>query len=108
MSIALAKPMGGIELDESKWKKLFGVLKKFFAKEFLWAMFTLLLALPLASITVYLFNTYAGPETQGAITEILNGNPLYAGAYIVNLAGIYFSRTVVGAIKTLTTKKTGQ
>lgn len=106
--MVLIKQMAGMELEDSKWKKLFGVLKKFLAKEFLWALFSLLMALPLASVTVYLLDTYANSEIRVAMTDLLDNKPIYTGAYVVNLAGIYFSRTVIGAIKTLTTKKAQQ
>ena len=38
------------------------------------------------------------------INKLLNGKPLFIGAYAVSLAGIYFTRTVVGAINLMANK----
>ncbi|MEM8998637.1 MAG: hypothetical protein AAGB24_00105 [Bacteroidota bacterium] len=97
--------MTGLETEESKITKLYAAIKKVVAKEFLWAILSLILAMPLAAVSVYLFNTYGSEELKTTITKLLNGQEIYTIAYVVNLAGIYFSRMVIGAITTLTTKK---
>ena len=66
----------------------------------------LLLAIPLAYLLVVLFESY-GPLTEmlPQIDEVLNGTSRLTGAYIVSLAGLYFTRMTIGAIKKLTEKK---
>ena len=46
-------------------------------------------------------------EVINTICEILDGNSLLLGSYALSVAGIYFSRTIVGAIKTVVDKSEG-
>ena len=78
---------------------------KFFAKEFLWVLMVLLLSIPLALILRYAYCEIAPNEVEITVDEMLNGNSLLIAAYGVSIAGIYFTRTTVGAIKTLTKKE---
>jgi hypothetical protein len=104
MSVALAKKKAALIKDEGKLMKLFKVIKKLFAKEFLWILLILLLALPIALIITYVLEAY-GPEVfLITINKLLEGKPIFIVAYGVSIAGIYFSRIVLGAIKTLTNK----
>lgn len=90
--------------EEGKLKKLLVAIKKLFAKEFLWVLLVLLLSLPLALIITYIIETYASEQILRMITEILKDKPLFMGVYLLSLVGIYFARTVVGAINLLTIK----
>ncbi len=104
----LLRQMTGLETEEGKWTKLYAAIKKIIAKEFLWALVSIILALPLAAVTVYLLNNYGSKELYTVITGFLEEQEFYTAAYVVNLAGIYFSRMVIGAIKTLTNKEAAQ
>lgn len=90
--------------EEGKLKKLLVAIKKLFAKEFLWVLLVLLLGLPLALIITYILETYASEQILEMTTKILKDKPLFMGAYLLSLVGIYFTRTVVGAIHLLTNK----
>ena len=106
MSTSLAKEKAALAGDVSKLQKLFAVVKKFFAKEFLWILFVLLFAVPLALIMEYVVKTFASDEDRKVITELLDGKiSLFVGCYAVAAAGIYFTRLVVNAMLTITAKK---
>lgn len=105
MSTAISKTKAAIAADEGKLKKFLKAVKKVLAKEFLWVLIILLLGIPLAFIMVYLVESFASEETTKVIYKILNGTTLYAGSYMASLAGIYFTRMTVSAIKTLTEKE---
>tara|TARA_B100000780_G_C20971775_1_gene388023 strand:- start:202 stop:525 length:324 start_codon:yes stop_codon:yes gene_type:complete len=104
MSVTLEKEQAALMKEEGKLKKLFKAIKKLFAKEFLWVLFILLLALPMALTITYVIETYGPKAFLAVINNFLDGKPIFIGAYGVSIAGIYFSRTVIGAIKTLTDK----
>ena len=104
MSGVIAKEQAALTQEAGKLKKLFAAIKKFFAKEFLWVLFVLLFGLPSALIITYVLETYCSEKLLAVINELLQGKPTFVGAYALSLAGIYFTRTVVGAIKTMVTK----
>ena len=104
MSVSLAKEQAALTKDAGKLKGILVSIKKLFAKEFLWVLFILLLALPLALAINYILETYSPEALLTIINNLLEDNSLFAGAYALSIAGIYFTRTVVGAIKTLTEK----
>jgi len=104
MSGSLAKEQAALMKDAGKLKKIFAAIKKLLAKEFLWVLFILLLALPLGLALKHILETYCPKKQLEIINKALNKNQLFIAAYGVSIAGIYFTRTVVGAIKTLTEK----
>ncbi|KJS05769.1 MAG: hypothetical protein VR77_01515 [Flavobacteriales bacterium BRH_c54] len=103
-SATIAKEKAALAQEEGKLKKLIATIKKFFAKEFLWVLFVLLLGLPIGLIITYIIETYSSEKIMEMINKLLNGKPLFIGAYAVSLAGIYFTRTVVGAINLMANK----
>ena len=105
MSDAVAKGKAAMAEEEGKLKKFLKAVKKLFAKEFLWILFVALVSLPLAFALEYVILTYVSAENIKAICNVLDGYSLFMGCYGVSIAGFYFARTVVGAIKTLTEKK---
>ncbi len=109
MSVSIAKAQGALAKEEGKLKKFLKALKKFMSVEFLWILIALLLALPLTLVTWYAAWEYgfSDEEIKGAICKILNGQPLWIGCLVLNVAGVYFARAVSGAIKQLTGKGKG-
>lgn len=104
MSSITKKEQAAFKESEAKLFKFLKVVKKFISKEFLWVLFIFILALPLALIIVYGIEKYTSKIVQESIIELLDGNPLFIGSYVFSIGGIYFSRMVVGAIKTLVEK----
>ena len=104
MSTPLEKERATLTKEEGKLKKVFAEIKKFFAKEFLWVLFVLLLALPISLIITYVMETYLSEAIKTDIDDLLDGIPPGVVAYAISLAGIYFTRAVVAAIKTVTDK----
>jgi len=104
MSAMLTADKATLTKGEGKMKKLFASIKKLFAKEFLWMLFILLLGLPLALIASYLTETYASAKILTEIDKLLGEYSLFDGFYLLSLVGIYFTRVVVGAIKTMINK----
>lgn len=102
MSSPFQKGGAALKSEEGKLKKVFAAIKNFFAKEFLWLLFILILAIPIAFITEYIFNNYAPKSAD--IKQNLNGQSIFVAAYIVSIAGCYFTRIIVGAIQTLASK----
>jgi len=105
MSDAVAKGKAALEADEGKLKKLLKAIKKLLAGEFLWALFIVVVSLPLALALEHVIAEYATGESIAAFCELIGGYSLFMGAYGISIAGLYFTRTIVGAIKTLTEKK---
>lgn len=105
MSGTLADAKATMAAEEGKLKKLLKAIKKVMAKEFLWVLLVLILAIPLAFIFMYILDEYASGKTVEYICEILGEIPLFMGCYLLSIAGIYFARMTNGAIKTLTEKK---
>ena len=104
MSGALSKRKAALAAEEGKLKKLLKLLKKIMAKEFLWVLFILLMSIPLSLILKHLINTYASCDLIEYVYDVLEGDYLLESSYIVSVAGFYFSRTLIGAINTLTEK----
>ncbi len=96
-----------IKEEEGKLKKLLKAIKKLIAGEFLWILFIVIVSIPLALIIHYLAFKYMPGEVINTICEILDGNSLLLGSYALSIAGIYFSRAIVGAIKTVVDKSEG-
>lgn len=88
---------------KSTFSKIMAALKKFFAKQFLWALFVALVSIPLALIANFLISHYA-PELLPTIASITGNGSSLVGIYILCLVGLYFSRMVANAIKTLAKK----
>ena len=104
MNATITGDKAALMKGEGKLKKFFASIKKLFAKEFLWLLFILLLGLPLAIITYYLTETYASTKVWDNIKKITGDNQVFIGFYMLSLIGIYFTRIVVGAIKTMIKK----
>lgn len=104
MSGVLAKEQAALAKQVGTITKLFLAIKKILAKEFLWILFATVLSLPLALIITYLLKKYAPSTLLDLILQLLPGIPLFIDAFALSIAGIYFTRTVVGAIQTLTKK----
>jgi len=104
MSGALSKRKAALAAEEGKLKKLLKLIKKIMAKEFLWVLFILLMSIPLSLILEHLITTYASCDIIEYVYDVLEGDYLLESSYIVSVAGFYFSRTLIGAIKTLTEK----
>lgn len=104
MSGALSKRKAALAAEEGKLKKLLKLIKKIMAKEFLWVLFILLMSIPLSLILEHLISTYASCDIIEYVYDVLEGDYLLESSYIVSVAGFYFSRTLIGAIKTLTEK----
>ncbi len=100
MSSALAKEKEALAKEEGKLKKLLAAVKKFMAKEFLWILSAALLAIPIALIMTYILEKYA-EDIVTYLNQFLKGKPLFIASYVLSIAGIYFTRAVVGAIETM-------
>ena len=105
MSDAVAKGKEALAAEEGKLKKFLEAVKKLFAKEFLWVLFVALVSLPLALALEYIIVTYVSEENIERICEALDGYSLFMGCYGISIVGFYFTRTIIGAIKTLTESK---
>jgi len=101
----LAKQQAALAKEEGKLKKLLASVQKFLSKEFLWVILVLLLAVPLGLVMTYLFNEYATSDQIMTVCDMISDRPLFVGFYVLNIAGIYFTRAVIGSIKTLVDKK---
>jgi hypothetical protein len=98
MNVSLKKDQAALMKEEGKLKKFFVAVKKFFAKEFLWVVFVVLLGLPLALILNYLLKTFGSIEVLRVVDELLDEKPQFVGCYAISCSGIYFTRAVIGAI----------
>lgn len=102
---SLAEQQAALTKDKAKITKLFAAIKKLMSKEFLWILFALILGLPLALIFIYLIPILIPDSALNAIDQFLNGTPRFNLAFTISLAGIYFTRTIVGSIQTLVKKE---
>ncbi len=93
-----------IKEEEGKLKKLLKAIKKIIAGEFLWLLFIAIISIPIALAIRYLFLKYATEAMIETIVYILEGNSILVGSYALSVVGIYFSRAIVGAIKTVVEK----
>ena len=105
MSETVSKGKAALAAEEGKLKKLLKAIKKFFAKEFLWVLFVLLVSIPLALVVEYLLDKIDDGALAEELMCLVEGYSLFMVSYAVCIAGFYFTRTIVGAIKTLTEKK---
>jgi len=106
MSEAVSKGKAAIAEEAGKLEKLLKAIKKLIAKEFLWVLFVLLVSIPLALIVEYLLCKIGDSEVVvDPLMSLIDGYSLFMMSYGVSIAGFYFARMVVGAIKTLTEKK---
>ena len=71
-SATIAKEKAALAQEEGKLKKLIATIKKFFAKEFLWVLFVLLLGLPIGLIITYIIETYGSEKIMEMINKLLN------------------------------------
>lgn len=93
-----------IKEEEGTFKKLLKAIKKIVAGEFLWILFIAILSIPIALVIHYLGFKYATGKMIQTICDILDGNSLLLGSYALSVAGIYFSRIIIGAVKTVVEK----
>lgn len=107
MSSAITQEKANLAKDAGVFKKLFAGIQKLFAKEFLWIVFVLVLGLPMGLTITYLIQNWASPKVQSAILEIIHNKPLFIACYLFSLVGIYFTRTVIGAIEMMVNKSKG-
>jgi hypothetical protein len=106
MSETVSKGKAALAEGEGKLKKLLKAIKKLFAKEFLWVLLVLLVSIPLALVVEYLLCQIGDSAVAvDPLMSLVEGYSLFMVSYAVSIAGFYFARTVVGAIKTLTEKK---
>ena len=75
-------------------------MKVFFAREFLWLLLTIVLAVPLSFIWLTGLDVVADDPSFGEEEKIFVME-LFLVAYAVSFLGIYLIRLVVAAIKTL-------
>lgn len=101
---SLAEQQAALTKDKAKITKIFAALKKLLSKEFLWVLFALILGLPLAVVFNYILS-FASESTLNALDHFLVDTPRFIAAYVFSLAGIYFTRTVVGSVETLIKKE---
>ena len=73
-------------------------MKKKLAKEFLWFVFILVLALPLAFIFLWLlgFTNYVIDLQTDSVELIL---AVYLIGYILSVIGVYITRILIGTVK---------
>jgi len=85
--------------------KLGAVIAKFFAKEFLWVVLVLVIALPLSALFVYLIQAINGTGgLKSELNNIASDVPFIVISYIYASAGIYFTRIVVSSISVIAKK----
>lgn len=94
--------------DFGKIEKIIKAVKKAVSKEFLWILFSIIISIPLALICSYLISSDAHllneqlskdiEDVTGIITE---QHPLFRVLFGITVVGVYFSRMVAAAIKTL-------
>ena len=104
MNGTVAKEQAALKKEGGKLMKFLTMVKKFISKEFLWVLYVLLLALPLGYVLMQLFFKLP-TDIRSQIIEWLNTVPLYILTYALAIIGVYFTRMVIGAIKTLTKPK---
>lgn len=104
MSTAHPQEKATLEKDTGILIKIFTAIQKLIAKEFLWIILILGLGLPTGLIFSYVIQFFASEEVLLVIQQILKDIPLFIPCYILSLIGIYFTRTVLAAIKLLVNK----
>lgn len=104
MSTAHSQEKATLEKDTGMLIKIFTAIHKLIAKEFLWIILILGLGLPMGLFFTYVIPFFASEEVLLVLQEILKDIPLFIPCYILSLMGIYFTRTVIAAIKLLINK----
>lgn len=100
MSTIIAKEQAAFAKEEAKFKKFLAAVKKLFAKEFLWVLVVLVVAVPITVLLKIWVETYTSKEALNAINQLFK-DELFLGLYIITIAGIYIIRTITGSIKLL-------
>jgi len=79
-------------------------MKKFLAKEFLWLLLTILLAIPIAFLWLTSVDIVSEPQTleEGEKIFVIE---LFLVAYTFGFLGIYLIRFIVAAIKAISLQK---
>jgi hypothetical protein len=99
-----------IPVEPSKFAEIVDFVKGLLAKEFLALLIILVIAFPLALIIGYVMAFFYENSTSEAVQSSLAVKPAtedqlpFIFLYIIAVAGLYFSRMVAGAIKTITNK----
>ena len=93
-----------IKADESKLLKIFKAIKKFVAKEFLLILIIVIVSIPLAYM-LELELTKKAPDLMEALLKTFQGSGSFMILYTLCVAGLYFSRVVLGALQTLVKSK---
>lgn len=75
-------------------------MKKFFAREFLWLLLTLILAVPIAFLWLAGLDVVSAEQSFSEDEKVFVFE-LFLIAYAVGFLGIYLIRFIVAAIKTL-------
>lgn len=75
-------------------------MKRFFAREFLWLLLTLVLALPLAFLWLTSVDIVSSKSAFEEDEKIFVAE-LFLLAYAISFLGIYLIRLIVASIKTL-------
>ena len=90
-----------IKSEEGKLKKIIGAIKKMLSKELLWALFVILMSIPIALILSYIISTDAHISQEiDEVTEIIAKKyPTFTVIYGICVVGIYFSRIVAEAVR---------
>ena len=98
--------------DFGKAKKIIKVVKKAISKELLWLLFVLIISIPIALIIAYvvsseaeILNKQLSRDLEDISEIITHQRPAFTLIYTICVVGIYFSRMVVNAIKTLVNDK---
>lgn len=107
MNKNIAQAQAALAKEEGKLKKLLKAVKKAMSKEFLWILIILIAGLPVAVIISGIVTKYDPSFTmlKADLGNVVAGYPDFMLAYLIGIAGIYFSRTTAGAVSTLLKKK---
>lgn len=104
MSATLAQEKANLAKDTGMVKKFLKTIQKFFAKEFLWVLFLLILGLPMGLVVTFMIQHFASPQVFQVIQAIIKDTPLFIASYLFSLVGFYFTRTIIGAIEMMVNK----
>lgn len=90
--------------EDSKLMKIVKAIKKAVAKEFVWIVLIVILAFPLAYMLEKDLEQRA-PAFLSALQNAFKGTGTFMILYVICAAGLYFSRMVMGAIRTIVKSK---
>ncbi|WP_075342976.1 hypothetical protein [Tenacibaculum agarivorans] len=112
MKSSLSTKEKAVKDDFGKVKKVVKIIKKIMAKELLWLLFVLIISIPISLILAYVVSSEAQILNQQLskdiedVSEIITfRRPAFTLIFSICVVGMYFSRTVVNAIKTLVNDK---